>query len=253
MASEDLSAWLEDRTINRGTVLYTLSYQLTRTQDVEMFYAVYDLDDLDQYLTMFNGPLLIPAFEDEYRGLSDDPDYKYMIKNVTTCDILAAGETSAAELFSRLVATDSDFHDFVLDRSRMQSHFPGQKYLFKGYRKAQSALRRMRMSNGAPSKEDLAFAYRIFNYAIPSDGNGDAARAHDVAIQREKFFDALRSKGYGALVDTNDAAYGGFHARTPVVVFDMGAIELLEVQETTGKQKQASAVFSAASRLFGRR
>jgi hypothetical protein len=42
---------------------------------------------------------------------------------------------------------------------------------------------------------------------------------HDSSASR-KFYNALKSAGYGALQDVNDMKYSGYHAKNPLIVFD---------------------------------
>lgn len=251
MAASDLDRQHEDHVIGRGTILYTLSYDLNRTSTATMFYAVYRSEDLQLYLTMLNGPILQGLFDGAPTDLSAPPSQKYEIKNLTSRDVLVACEDSAARIFAELVATDGDFRDFVVNPARMQAHFNPIKYFFRGYRAARASLRRLRATPGDASPADLARTYRMFNFVIPSDGAGDPERARDIATQRETFFAAMRAAGYSATLDTNDALYGGFHASAPLIVFDRDAIVPQEARETTDAKKDLSVLLSTAARMVG--
>ena len=251
MATVETDRRHEDQVIGRGTILYTLSYDLNRTRRTTMFYAVYKSEDLQQYLTMLNGPILYSLFNGTPSDISAEPDLKYEIRNLACRDILMACEDSAARVFAELFASNDDFRDFVVDPSRMQAHFKSVKYLFGGYRAARASLRRVRSAKGKPSREDLARAYRIFNFVIPSDGDGDPGRAQDMDTQRETFFAAMRDAGYGATLDTNDALYGGFHASAPIIVFDRDSVVPQDVRETAGTKRDLSVLLSTAARLVG--
>lgn len=241
----------EDQVIPRGTTLYTLSYDLNRTRNASMFYAVFKEEDLNQYLTMLNGSLIKSNASIHNESLEIQQTLKYELTSLVCADLLMASEDSAASIFTQLVQEDVDFCDFVVNPQRMQSHFEKSKYLFKGYRTARKALSRIRIEGGSPSSEDLMLAYRMFNYVIPSDGKGDQDKARDVATQRDKFFASMRAAGYGAVLDTNDALYGGFRASAPIIVFDTTCIMPGEARETTGEEKDFTQFIAAAARLVG--
>ena len=88
--------------------------------------------------------------------------------------------------------------------------------------------------------------YRLFNYAIPND-SPDAKR------QRAKFFRELSDRGYGALLDTNDAIYGKFKMEQPVIIFDMDSISIDDIYRTSDIEKtiaQVQVLLQAYKRLF---
>lgn len=63
-----------------------------------------------------------------------------------------------------------------------------------------------------------------------------------MATQRARFFKAAKEAGYGALLDTNDAIYGAFKARQPVIVFDMDSVIPDKIKRTKITSKAFSAV-----------
>ena len=91
-----------------------------------------------------------------------------------------------------------------------------------------------------PSSDDLQTVYRMFNYVIPYDGEGNARKGKDVYTQRTKFFNACKKAGYGAVLDTNDSIYGGFKAKSPVIVFDMDKVVLKDISRTRMSDKVIS-------------
>ena len=229
-----------DKTLESGTTLRTLSYDKDRTKKGGMFYATYTNSDKHLYNALFNKPV------SSLKGKT----YKYRIENSVKKNLKVASEDSGAKIFSDLYSKDRDFSNYVLDESRMQSNFVKDKYKFKGYREARDTLAKMRDSTYIPTNKDLKTVYRMFNYTIPYDGGGDSSRAKDAANQREKFFKKLGQQGYGAVLDTNDAIYGGFKADAPVIVFDMSQIIPKSVKETTVTDKRISELVMAAQRVL---
>lgn len=94
-------------------------------------------------------------------------------------------------------------------------------------------------------------SFRRFNYIIPYDGRGNAREGKDVLTQRTKFFKACKDAGYGAVLDTNDAIYGGFKAKSPVIVFDMEQVIPKDVYRTKVSDQRVSELVMVGRRLFG--
>ena len=102
-----------------------------------------------------------------------------------------------------------------------------------------------------PTADELQIVYRMFNYVIPYDGAGDARKEKDVTTQRTKFFNACKEAGYGAVLDTNDAIYGGFKAKSPVIVFDMEQVVPKDVYQTKMIDQKFSDLVLVGRKLLG--
>ena len=203
------------------TTLSTLSYDRDRTKNTDMFYATHNVLDKHQYNALFNRPIPRTVYDENGNPIGTGNFMKYRIDNSLKKDIKVASEDSGAEVFRELFKKDRDFYNFVMDEDRMQSYFVSDKYKFKGYREVRQVLEKMKQGDYTPTADELQIVYRMFNYVIPYDGAGDARKGKDVTTQRTKFFNACKEAGYGAVLDTNDAIYGGFKAKSPVIVFDM--------------------------------
>lgn len=215
------------------TTLQTLSFNKNRTQNTDMFYATHDKLDKHQYNAMFNKPTPQPVYDSYGNKIGTGIFMKYRINNSLKTDIKVASEDSAANVFRDLYKKDRDFYNFVMDDNRMEQYYDSsRRYAFKGYREAAAVLEEMRKPGYVPSGNDLQTVYRMFNYVLPYDGAGDSSKGHDVIVQRTKFFNALKEAGYGAVLDTNDAIYGGFKAKSPVIVFDMESVVPEDVKRT---------------------
>ena len=166
------------------TTLSTLSYDKNRTKNVDMFYATHKVLDKQQYNALFNRKLPGPVYDDDGNSLGTGAGYKFKINNKLSQDIKVASEDSGAKVFLDLYSKNRDFYNFVTDKDRMESLFVSDKYKFKGYREAKSVLDKMKEPNYKPTDKDIETIYRMFNYVIPSDGNGNARAAKDVQTQR---------------------------------------------------------------------
>lgn len=239
-----------DEVLGSNKTLSTLSYDPNRTKGVDMFYATHDKWDKHQYKALFNKPIPKPIHDKNGKNIGTGQCFKYQINNSIKNEIKVASEDSGAEIFRQLYKKDRDFYNFVNDKSRMQSYFVEDKYKFKGYREARSVLDKMKNDEYMPSSQDLQKVYRMFNYVIPYDGQGNQRAGKDMATQRTKFFNECKKEGYGALLDTNDAIYGGFKAKSPVIVFDMSQVVPKDVYQTKASDKHISELALIARKTF---
>lgn len=241
-----------DTVIRRGEdTLSTLSYDKNRTKNVDMFYATYKKLDKHQYNALFNKPIPKDKYDSAGNKIGTGQCLKYRIDNKVKNNIKVASEDSASDAFMKLYKTDRDFYNFVNDDNRMQSFFVQDKYKFKGYREARDVLKKMDDKSYKPTSKDLQTVYRMFNYVIPYDGAGNARDGKDVANQRAKFFNELSKSGYGAVLDTNDAIYGGFKADAPVIVFDMMQIIPDDIYQTKMSDKAISSAILVGRKVLG--
>ena len=230
------------------TTLSTLSYDKDRTKNADMFYATHHALDKHQYNALFNRPIPQTVYDKDGKAIGTGSFMKYRIDNSLKTDLKVASEDSGAKVFMDLYKKDRDFYNFVTDRERMQGYFVNDKYKFKGYREAAAVLGKMREPDYKPTSDDLQTVYRMFNYVIPYDGQGDSRKGRDMYNQRTKFFNECKKAGYGALLDTNDAIYGGFKAKSPIIVFDMEQV----IPKDTYRTKLSEQKFSTLV-LLGRK
>lgn len=233
------------------TTLSTLSYDRDRTKNTDMFYATHNVLDKHQYNALFNRPIPQTIYDEKGNPIGTGNFMKYRIDNSLKTDIKVASEDSGAEVFRELFKKDRDFYNFVMDEGRMQSYFVSDKYKFKGYREVRQVLEKMKQGDYTPTADELQIVYRMFNYVIPYDGAGDARKGKDVTTQRTKFFNACKEAGYGAVLDTNDAIYGGFKAKSPVIVFDMEQVVPKDVYQTKMIDQKFSDLVLVGRKLLG--
>lgn len=129
-----------------------------------------------------------------YKGLlgftrAKQTGHAYMMKLEAASDIKVASREKAMNTFGDLLKKDEGFRS---DMSRLLYGYNGS-------------------SNLTNSK--LKELYEDFNREIVmmnTDKNKPA----------QKFYDALKSAGYGAIQDVNDMDYSGYKAKNPLIVFD---------------------------------
>lgn len=216
-----------------------------------MFYATHNILDKHQYNALFNRKIAQTVYDEKGNAVGTGLFMKYRIDNSIKHDLKVASEDSGAEVFRRLYKKDRDFYNFVTDDERMRSYFVSDKYKFKGYRESRDVLNKMKDPDYVPTADELQKVYRMFNYVIPYDGQGNARKGKDVLTQRTKFFAACKNAGYGAVLDTNDAIYGGFKAKSPVIVFDMGQIVPKDVYRTKMSDQRISELAFVGRKFLG--
>ncbi len=233
------------------TTLSTLSYDKDRTKGTDMFYATHNVLDKHQYNALFNRQIPQEIYDENGNSLGTGMFMKWRIDNSLKDDMKVASEDSGAKIFAELYKKDRDFYNFVRNDDRMQSYFVDDKYKFKGYRESRDVLEKMRKPDYTPTSDELQVVYRMFNYVIPYDGAGNARNGSDMYKQRTKFFDACKKAGYGAVLDTNDAIYGGFKAKSPVIVFGMDQVVPKDVYRTKPSDQYFSDLVLAGRKALG--
>lgn len=241
-----------DSTIKKDKdTLSTLSYDPNRTKGVDMFYATYKKSDKHLYNALFNQKIKQTLYDEDGNELGTGNFLKYKIDNNVKSDMKVASEDSGAKAFAKLYSKDRDFYNFVNDSDRMRSYFVEDKYKFRGYRESRKVLQKMSDPKYKPTEDDLKTVYRMFNYVIPYDGAGNARNGKDMATQRAKFFKELSNEGYGAVLDTNDAIYGGFKAKAPVIVFDTMQVVPKSAYRTSMASKRVSTAITVGRKALG--
>lgn len=230
------------------TKLRTLSYDKDRTKNTDMFYAATNMLDKAQYDTLFNGAVITRAKDENGKTIGSSIFCKYAIDNKLAKDVKVASEDSGARIFGDLYKNNRDFYNFVTDDNRLSSYFDKSKYKYKGYKEAKDSLDKAKSGNPI-SESDIRKIYRMFNYSIPYDGRGNANAAKDMQRQRARFFKEAKKAGYGALLDINDAIYGRFKARQPVIMFDMEALVPDKVRRTIVAEKALTGLLTAYNRM----
>lgn len=238
-----------DDVLEKGTTISTLSYDPNRTKNVDMFFASHTRHDMDHYNEFFNKKAPRDIYDSSGNNIGTGQFYKYQIKNKAKTDLKVASEDSGAQAFMDLYESDRDFYNFVTDPNRLSDHFEkGVHKLSFAYNSARDSLKKMQNPDYIPTEDDVYNVYKIFNHAIPSDGFGDNRANKDIATQRAKFFNLLQKRGYGAVLDTNDALYNTVGAESPIIVFDMKSIIPDEVYQT-----KMSDVYMSKAKVWGRR
>ena len=145
-----------------------------------------------------------------YKGLlgftrAKQTGHAYMMKLEAASDIKVASREKARKAFGDLMNNDKDF--------RSSFGFGDRSFTTREINKMYETFNR-----------------QIVNRRIPQDSVN-------------KFYDKLKSAGYGAIQDVNDMDYSGYKAKNPLIVFDNagGNISVKSVEEMTDMDKMGRA------------
>lgn len=208
------------------------------------FYATYKKADSDKYMGLFGKNLATRAAADarraeknanssgseadiqlarELRTKSDNLKV-YQLKIAATKKLKVPSDENAAHITANLLK-ESDFKNNVMASiidSKEKMKRPSQQLLFN---QAQSALRKDPSKLTASEKVAI---YKALNLSLTNHN------AQEVAAQA-RFYSELKKKGYNALLDYNDKEYSSYHAKRPMIVFDLDSVKLQSVAETNPK------------------
>ena len=231
-----------DGYLKSGTTLARI--QTSQNFENFAFYATYKKHDVDEYLGLFGKNLIDRAASDARRAekaamasgsetdaavakeLRDKANNTkvYQLKLEATKKLKIPSDENASDITAKLLK-ESDFQNNLiasLEDSKEKMRRPTQQVLF---RQAQNALRKDpdKMSNS----EKVAI-YKAFNLSLVNHN------AQEIAAQ-DRFYSELKKKGYNALLDYNDKQYSSYHAKRPMIVFDVESVRLQSVIEPDPK------------------
>ena len=173
-----------DQVIKSGESLQRIEMQDTSGKLYDVFYASKGKHDNKRY----EG--LLGYTRKQQTG------HAYMLKLEAQNDIKVASRKNAEKAFEELYKSDPEFRKSV--EGSIKKHFGGGNIV---------------LNTNDTSKRNISKMYENFNSAlidIRDKGTG----------ADKKFYDKLKSAGYGAIQDVNDMKYSGYKAKNPLIVFD---------------------------------
>lgn len=155
-----------------------------------------------------------------YKGLlgytrAQQTGHAYLMKLEAASDIKVASKDKARKAFGDLLNNDKDF--------RSTFGFGDRSFTTKEINKYYDVFNR-----------------NIVNRSMPQD-------------TVNKFYDKLKSAGYGAIQDVNDMDYSGYKAKNPLIVFDNagGNISVKSVEEMTDVDGMGRAYAKEMMKVYG--
>lgn len=231
-----------DTYLKKGTTFARI--QTSQEFEKFAFYATYKKSDMDKYLGLFGKNLTSRAKVDADRAekisnatgdITDIENAKllrersdnmkvYQLKLNSTKKLKVPSDENAGYITANLLK-EKEFKDNVIasiQDSKEKMKRPQQQILFK---QAQNALKKdpAKMT----SSEKIA-VYKALNLSLVNHNQ------QEIAAQN-RFYGELKKKGYNALLDYNDREYSSYHAKRPMIVFDVDSVKLQSVTEANPK------------------
>lgn len=188
------------------------------------FYATHLQDDKNKYLGLFGNNLIKRAKYDSDSSDNGETNTKvYQVKIEATKKLKMPSDENASDITNKLL-TDKDFKSDLrtaIQQSKTQMRRPAQQELLK------NSLKILDKDKELKEGEKLT-VYKALNLSLTY---------HDPTSVRvqDKFYGAMKQKGYNALLDYNDKVYSSYKAKQPVIVFDVSSVRASAVLEPSPK------------------
>lgn len=228
-----------DTYLKRGTTFSRI--QTSKEFEKFAFYATYKKADMDKYMGLFGKNLTDRAKyaakaaekkaektgteEDilEAKSLREKSDNLkvYQLKLSSTKKLRVPSDENASDITWQLLKSDRNFKSNVsasIQDSKEKMKRPTQQILFN---QAEKALKRN--PDTLTSSEKVSI-YKALNLSLTNHN------PQEIAAQN-RFYGELQKKGYNALLDYNDREYSSYHAKRPMIVFDVDSVRLSSVSE----------------------
>lgn len=231
-----------DSYIKQGTTLARI--QTYENFERFAFYATYKNSDSNKYMGLFGKNLASRAAAEARRAErlaketgkeSDIANAKalrtksdnlkvYQLKLESTKKLKVPSDDNAGDITAKLLREPkfkSNLEASISD-SKSKMLRPTQQVLFK---QAQNALNK---DPGKLTSSEKKAIYKAFNLSLVNHN------PQEIAAQ-DRFYSELKKKGYNALLDYNDKEYSSYHAKRPMIVFDVDSVKLQSVTEANPK------------------
>ena len=231
-----------DGYLKQGTTFARI--QTSATFENFAFYATYKKHDIDEYMGLFGKNLKSRAegearrAEKQAQASGSEEDIRtanelrdkanntkvYQLKLEAVKKLKVPSDENASDITANLLK-EPDFKDNVIASivdSKEKMKRPSQQILFN---QAQNALKKD--PDKLSSSEKVA-VYKALNLSLVNHN------AQEIAAQ-DRFYSELKKKGYNALLDYNDKEYSSYHAKRPMIVFDVESVKLQSVTEANPK------------------
>lgn len=231
-----------DGYLKQGTTLARI--QTSQNFEKFAFYATYKKHDIDEYMGLFGKNLLSRASaeakraEDQANASGSEEDLAraqelrnkasntkvYQLKLESTKKLKIPSDENASDITANLLK-ESEFKENVIasiQDSKEKMKRPSQQMLFD---QAQNALKK---DPSRMTKSEKVAVYKALNLSLVNHNE------QEIAAQN-RFYGELKKKGYNALLDYNDKEYSSYHAKRPMIVFDVDSVQLKSVTEANPK------------------
>lgn len=231
-----------DGYLSKGTTLARI--QTSENFEKFAFFATYKKQDMDRYMGLFGKNLSTRAKYDAKQAEkkanisgdeTDNTNAKALMEKANNTKVYQLKLTAMKKL---KVPSDENVSDITVNLlkekqfrddlvasiadSKSKMKRPTQQMLFN---QAEKALKKD--LNKLTSSEKVSI-YKAFNLSLVNHNE------QEISAQN-RFYSELKKKGYNALLDYNDKQYSSYHAKRPMIVFDVDSVKLSSVTETNPK------------------
>lgn len=231
-----------DGYLKSGTTLARI--QTSSNFEKFAFYATYKKHDVDEYMGLFGKNLMSRADSEAKRaekaaassGSEKDLAYAqelrnkvdnakvYQLKLEATKKLKIPSDENAGDITANLLK-ENDFkknvYASIID-SKEKMKRPTQQVLFN------QALKAMSKDSSELSSAEKTAIYKALNLSLVNHN------PQEISAQN-RFYSELKKKGYNALLDYNDKEYSSYHAKRPMIVFDVDSVRLKSISEANPK------------------
>lgn len=231
-----------DGYLKQGTTLARI--QTAENFEKFAFYATYKKHDTDEYMGLFGKNLMSRAHGEAKRAEKEaaasgseedlaraqelrnkaDNTKVYQLKLEAINKLKIPSDENASDITAKLLK-EPDFNDNVrasLIDSKEKMKRPTQQVLFN------RALSAMEKDPSKLTSQEKVAIYKAFNLSLVNHN------PQEIAAQ-DRFYGELKKKGYNALLDYNDKEFSSYHAKRPMIVFDVDSVKLKSVTEANPK------------------
>lgn len=231
-----------DGYLKNGTTLARI--QTSSNFENFAFYATYKKHDVDEYMGLFGKNLMSRADAEARRaektaeasGSEEDLAYAqdlrnkanntkvYQLRLEATKKLKIPSDENASDITANLLKED-EFKKNVLDSivdSKEKMKRPTQQVLFS------QALKAMNKDPDKMTSSEKTAVYKALNLSLVNHNQSEIAA-------QNRFYGELKKKGYNALLDYNDKQYSSYHAKRPMIIFDVESVRLQSVTEANPK------------------
>lgn len=231
-----------DSCLKKGTDFYRI--QTSEVFEKFPFYATYKKHDVNLYLGLFGKNLMSRAeraarvaektanasglesdFAEATELRSKSNNMKvYQLRLESTKKLKIPSDENAADITAKLLK-ESEFREncraSIVDSKSIMKR-PTQQILFN------QALNAMKKDPSRMTRAEKIAVYKALNLSLVNHN------PQEIAAQN-RFYSELKKKGYNALLDYNDKQYSSYHAKRPMIVFDMDSVKLSSVTQADPK------------------
>lgn len=231
-----------DGCLSKNTDFYRI--QTSEVFEKFPFYATYKKHDTNLYLGLFGKNLMARAeraarsaektanasgLESDFEAATQLRDKSnnmkiYQLRLESTKKLKIPSDENAADITAKLLK-ESEFRENCqasIVNSKAIMKRPTQQLLFN------QALNAMKKDPNRLTRSEKIAVYKALNLSLVNHN------PQEIAAQN-RFYSELKKKGYNALLDYNDKQYSSYHAKRPMIVFDMDSVKLSSVTQADPK------------------